>query len=112
MLTKTAIYWGKTAVDMQEEFFRGVREELEPIWQRIPQGVAIPVQRLRTSDADARAVPKILEIDFPDQVALEACPADGIRNEAHAAALAAMKLLNGRFYHPVTEATVLPPAAA
>ena len=52
----------------------------------------------------------ILEMDFPDMVAIEDCLASPIRPESHAATVEVMKLFDGRFYHLVAEATVLSPA--
>jgi hypothetical protein len=52
----------------------------------------------------------ILEMDFPDMAAIEDCLASPIRPESHAATVEVMKLFEGRFYHLVTEATVLAPA--
>ncbi len=50
-------------------------------------------------------------MDFPDQQALDACLASSIRPESHTATEAVMTLFEGRFYHLVSEATVLTPAA-
>ena len=105
MLTRTAIYEGKIHPGQEEEFFRR-----EPIWRRFPGVLAVRVQRTRSADQDARPVAMILEMDFPDQAALDACVASPIRPVAHDATLAVMTLFDGRFYHLVTQATVLPPA--
>ena len=110
MLTRTAIYEGRIHPGQEEEFFRRVRQELEPIWRRFPGVLAVRVQRTRSADQDARPVAMILEMDFPDQAALDACVASPIRPVAHDATLAVMKLFDGRFYHLVTQATALPPA--
>ena len=110
MLTRTAIYEGKVHAGQEEEFFRRVREDLEPIWQRFPGVLAVRVQRTRSADGDARPIAMILEMDFPDQAAIDACVASPIRPEAHAATMEVMRLFDGRFYHLVTEAAALPPA--
>ncbi len=39
----------------------------------------------------------ILEMDFPDQAALDACLASSIRPESHAATEAVMQMFDGRF---------------
>ena len=110
MLTRTAIYEGTIHPGQEEEFFRRVREELEPLWRKFPGVQAVRVQRLRTADADARPIPMILEMDFADMAAIERCLASPIRPESHAATVEVMKLFNGRFYHLVSEARVLAPA--
>ncbi|MCJ2011006.1 hypothetical protein [Methylobacterium sp. J-076] len=107
MLTRTAIYEGTVRDGQEDEFFRRVRDELEPFWRRFPGAVAVRVQRLVSKDADARSVAMILEMDFPDQAALDACLASSIRPESHAATEAVMRMFDGRFYHLVSEARTL-----
>jgi hypothetical protein len=109
MLTRTAIYEGHILPGREDEFFRRVREELEPLWRRFPHVVAVRVQRLQSADADARPIPMILEMDFPDMKSIEDCLASSIRPESHAATLEVMKLFEGRFYHLVSESRVLAP---
>lgn len=111
MLTRTAIYEGKIHRGHEDEFFRRVRDELEPMWQRFPHVTAVRVQRTVKSDGDARPIAMILEMDFPDMKAIEECLASKIRPESHEATEKVMKLFDGRFYHYVTEATVLAPSS-
>ena len=110
MLTRTAIYEGTIHAGKEEEFFARVRDELEPLWRRFPDVTAVRVQRRVSADAAARPIPMILEMDFSDQAAIDACLASSIRPESHEATLAVMKLFEGTFYHYVMEATVLSPA--
>ena len=110
MLTRTAIYEGRIHPGKEDTFFRRVRDELEPLWRRFPNVLAVRVQRTRSSDADAAPVAMILEMDFPDQDAIDACLASPIRPESHAATEEVMKLFDGRFYHLVAEATELSPS--
>ena len=110
MLTRTAIYEGTVRDGQEELFFRRVREELEPLWRRFPHVTAVRVQRVRSHDPDARPIAMILEMDFPDQEAIDDCLASAIRPESHAATVEVMKLFDGRFYHLVAEAAVLAPS--
>ncbi len=110
MLTRTAIYEGTIKAGHEEEFFRRVRDELEPLWRKFPNTTAVRVQRTTTMDRDARPIAMILEMDFPDMAAIDACMASKIRPESHDATEKVMTLFEGRFYHYVTEARVLPPA--
>ena len=80
------------------------------MWRRFPNVIAVRVQRTRTMDKDARPIAMILEMDFPDTKAIDECMASPIRPESHEATEKVMTLFEGRFYHCVTEATVLPPA--
>jgi hypothetical protein len=110
MLTRTAIYEGIIKAGHEDEFFRRVRDELYPLWRRFPHVTAVRVQRTRTHDADARPIAMILEMDFPDQAAIDACLRSPIRPESHSATEKVMTLFDGRFYHYVTDATALDPA--
>lgn len=107
MLTRTAIYEGTVRAGREEEFFARVRDELEPLWRRFPNVTAVRVQRTRQPDPDARPIAMILEMDFPDMAAIEACLASPIRPESHTATMEVMKLFDGRFYHLITEAKTL-----
>ena len=109
MLTRTAIYEGTIHEGKEEEFFRRVRDELEPMWRRFPNAMAVRVQRTIHSDPAARPIAMILEMDFPDMRAIDECMASNIRPESHEATEKVMTLFDGRFYHYVTEATVLAP---
>jgi hypothetical protein len=107
MLTRTAIYEGKIKAGHEDEFFARVRDELEPLWARFPHVTAVRVQRVESADADARPIAMILEMDFPDQAALEACLASSARPAAHAKTEEVMTLFEGRFYHLVADAKTL-----
>lgn len=109
MLTRTAIYEGTIKKGHEDEFFRRVRDELEPLWRRFPHTTAVRVQRTVKSDGDARPIAMILEMDFPDMKSIEDCLASPIRPESHEATEKVMTLFDGHFYHYVTEATVLSP---
>ncbi len=111
MLTRTAIYEGTIKAGREDEFFRRVRDELYPYWRRFPNALAVRVQRTVRADTGARPVAMILEMDFADRQALDACLASPIRPESHAATEAVMTLFEGSFTHYVTEASVLTPSA-
>ena len=110
MLTRTAIYEGAVKPGHEEEFFRRVRDELEPMWRRFPNVKAVRVQRTVSADKDCRPIAMILEMDFADMAAIEDCMASPIRPESHAATEKVMQLFEGRFYHLVAQATMLDPA--
>ncbi len=111
MLTRIAIYEGHIKAGQEDVFFGRVRDELEPIWARFPGATAVRVLRRQTSDAEAVPIPMILEMDFPDMAAIEACLASDIRPHAHAATEAVMQLFEGRFYHLIAESKTLPAAS-
>ena len=51
MLTRTAIYEGTIKAGHEEEFFRRVRDELEPMWRRF-----LHVKAVRPADHHRRQV--------------------------------------------------------
>ncbi len=110
MLTRTAFYEGTIEAGREEEFFRRVRDELYPLWCRFPNVAAVRVQRTVRADEGARPIAMILEMDFPDEAALQACLASSIRPESHAATEAVMTLFSGNFTHYVAQATMLAPS--
>ncbi len=117
MLTRTAIYEGTIAAGQEEQFFREVGEELEPIWRQFPHVRAMRVQRMverdthSTSDAHdtVPVIAMIMEMDFADRAAMRESLASPIRETSHAATMKVMRLFEGRFYHLVTEAAVFGP---
>lgn len=78
MLTRTAIYEGTIHKGKEDEFFRRVRDELEPMRQRFPNVTLVRVQRTVKNDGDDRPIAMILEMDFPDMKAIDECLASSI----------------------------------
>jgi len=107
MLTRTAIYEGRVRPGSEDEFFRRVESELEPIWRQFPHVTAVRVLRTRSQDADGPPIAMVLEMDFPSMEAINECVNSPIRPKAHAATLEVMKLFDGRFYHIVAESRSL-----
>ncbi len=117
MLTRTAIYEGTIEAGAEEQFFREVGDELEPIWRQFPHVRAVRVQRMIDRDSHSTAdehdtvpmIAMIMEMDFPDRAAMRESLESPIREKSHAATMQVMRLFRGRFYHLVTEATVFGP---
>jgi len=105
MLTRTAIYEGALEQDANEdEFFKNVREKLEPIWRSFPEVLAVRVHRVRESDPGAIPIIMILEMDFADHASLERSLKSDIKERSHALTLEVLKPFKGRFFHMVAEA--------
>ena len=103
MLTRIAIYEGRVRAGLEDEFFRRVESELEPIWRQFPNVTAVRVLRTGQQDAEGPPIAMVLEMDFPSMAAIAECLNSPIRPKAHAATLEVMKLFDGRFYHVVAE---------
>ncbi len=106
MITRTAIFEGTIETGQEEAFFRQVEDRLDPIWRQFPHVLAVRVQRVVDTDADAPAIAMIMEMDFPSRAALQESVTSPIRDTAHAATLEVLSVFSGRFYHLVSEPTV------
>lgn len=103
MITRTAIFEGRIKDGCEERFFAEIRTRLVPIWRRFPHARNIRLLRIASSDADARPIAMIQQIDYPSMEALEEALASPARAEARAVTMELMEMFDGRFYHVVGE---------
>lgn len=103
MITRTAIFEGRFAPGDEARFFAGVEERLAPIWRDFPHALDIRWFRMDLADADARPIVMIQQIDYPSHEALAAAISSPVRDRARAITLELMTLLDGSFYHFISE---------
>ncbi|MBN8817237.1 MAG: hypothetical protein J0I80_00795 [Sphingomonas sp.] len=103
MITRTAIFEGRFSGDNEARFFAGVEERLAPLWRKFPHAVDVRWFRMDTADADARPIVMIQQIDYPSHEALAEAVASPIRDQSRAVTLDLMTLLDGSFYHFISE---------
>lgn len=103
MITRTAIFEGTFAEGNEARFFAGVEETLAPLWRQFPHALDVRWFRMDSADADARPIVMIQQIDYPSHEALAAAIASPIRDQARAATLDLIQLLDGNFYHFISE---------
>ncbi len=71
MITRSAIFEGRIAPGREEEFFRGVREALVPLWRQFPESGNLRLHRMVGADADAPAIVMIQQMDYPSRDAID-----------------------------------------
>ena len=103
MITRTAIFEGSFPEGNEARFFAGVEERLAPMWRIFPHALDVRWFRMDSADADARPVVMIQQIDYPSHEALAAAISSPVRDKARAITLELMELLDGRFYHFISE---------
>jgi len=103
LITRSAIFEGRIKTGCEERFFAAINERLAPLWRRFPHATNVRLLRVLQSDADARPVVMIQQIDYPSMAALEEAIASPVRAEARAITMELMEMFDGRFYHVVSE---------
>lgn len=103
MITRTAVFEGSFPEGNEERFFNGVAERLAPMWRQFPHALDVRWYRIDSGDADARPIVMIQQIDYPTHEALAAAISSPIRDQARAITLELMQLLDGSFYHFISE---------
>ncbi|MBO9581350.1 MAG: hypothetical protein J7498_10710 [Sphingobium sp.] len=103
MITRTAIFEGRFSGDNEARFFAGVEERLAPLWRQFPNALDVRWFRMDSADADARPIVMIQQIDYPSHEALAQAVASPIRDQSRAVTLELMELLDGGFYHFISE---------
>ena len=106
MITRTAIFEGHFTGDNEVRFFAGIEERLAPLWRQFPHALAVRWFRMDSADTDARPIVMIQQIDYPSHEALAQAIASPIRDQARAVTLELMTLLDGSFYHFISEGGV------
>ncbi len=108
MITRTAVFEGRVRSGYEARFFDDIERRLAPLWQRFPNALAVRWWRTLQTDADAPPILMIQQIDYPSIAAMEEALRSSVRTEARAVTLELMEMFDGRFYHVVSDALLLP----
>lgn len=111
MITRTAIFEGRIKPGHEDSFFDAVERRLVPLWRRFPDASNVRLFRIAAADADAPPIAMIQQIDYPSMAALEAAIASPVRDQARAITMELMEMFDGRFYHLISGANAVEPAA-
>lgn len=103
MHTRSAIFEGTIHPGREEDFFRIVKEQLLPVWKRMPNAQAVRVMRMLNVDPGSPSIAMVQEIDYPSMAAVEEALASPVRLEGRVITDRMMEMFNGRFYHVVYE---------
>lgn len=103
MITRTAVFEGRFKAGDEARFFAGVEERLAPVWREFPHALAVRWFRMEGVEADAHPIVMIQQIDYPSRETLAAAIDSPVRDRARAITMELMELLDGRFYHFISE---------
>jgi len=103
MHTRSAIFEGTIHPGREEEFFAIVKEQLLPVWKRMPNANAVRVMRVLNVDLGSPPIVMVQEIDYPSIEAVEEALASPVRLEGRVITDRMMEMFDGRFYHVVYE---------
>lgn len=103
MLTRTAVFEGSFAPGNKERFFAAVEERLAPLWREFPHALALRWFKVDEADETARPIVMIQQIDYPSREAMAEALSSSVRDRARAATMQMMELLEGTYYHYVSE---------
>lgn len=103
MLTRTAIFEGTFLPNREANFFDAIEERLAPLWRQFPHALDVRWFRIDAADDTARPIVMIQQIDYPSRDAMADALSSPIRDQARAATLDVMQMLDGTFYHYVSE---------
>ena len=107
MITRSAIFEGKIKEGFEARFFAEIEERLAPLWCQFPKATNVRLQRVIGRDDDAAPIVMIQHIDYPSRADIDAALASPIRTQARAVTLEILRMFEGRFYHVISEASLL-----
>jgi len=103
MITRTAVFEGTFRGPGEDRFFDLVEERLAPLWRQFPHALDVRWFRIDEADASARPIVLIQQIDYPSKEAMAEALASPTRALARSVTVELMQLLDGEFYHYVSE---------
>ncbi|WP_168990545.1 hypothetical protein [Aureimonas flava] len=101
MHTRSALFEGTIRPGCEEEFVRVVMSELMPIWQAMPNALAVRVLRTERAEPGAPALVLVQEIDYPSLEAVAEAEASPVRARGAPVVARLMTLFDGTLRHVV-----------
>lgn len=103
MLTRTAVFEGTFRPEQEGPFFEAIERRLAPLWRQFPHALDVRWFRIDAADETARPIVMIQQIDYPSHEAMAEALSSPIRDKSRAVTLEIMQMLDGSFYHYVSE---------
>lgn len=103
MLTRTAVFEGRFKPGQEEAFFEAIEQRLAPLWRRFPHASDVRWFRIDAADDTARAIVMMQQIDYPSHDAMADALSSPIRDQARDVTLELMQMMDGTFYHYLSE---------
>jgi hypothetical protein len=101
MYTRSALFEGTIRPGCEEAFYDLAMRELMPVWQAMPNALAVRVLRTERAEAGAPALVLVQEIDYPTWAAVEEAEASPVRARGAPVVEKLMALFDGTLRHVV-----------
>ena len=101
MYTRSALFEGTIRPGCEEAFYDLVMRDLMPVWQAMPNAVAVRVLRPERAEAGAPALVLVQEIDYPSLAAVDEAEASPVRARGAPVMARLMRLFDGTLRHVV-----------
>ncbi len=101
MFTRSALFEGRIHPGSEEAFYRIAMTELMPVWQAMPNAMAVRVLRTERADEGAPALVLVQEIDYPSLEAVAEAEASPVRARGAPVVARMMELFEGTLRHIV-----------
>ena len=103
MITRTAVFEGRIKPGCEDRFLTAFREQLMPLWQKLPHASNIRLPPVQSADPGSPQIVLIQQVDYPSVAALEEALASPARDQARTLTRELMQMFEGRLYHLVSE---------
>lgn len=99
--TRSALFEGTIRPGCEEAFYSLVMAELMPVWQAMPNALAVRVLRTERREDGAPALVLVQEIDYPSEEAVAEAEASPVRARGAPVMDKLMTLFDGTLRHVV-----------
>jgi hypothetical protein len=103
MLIRCAFFEGRVKPGFEQQFSKFVADRLVPLWNNFPGAREVRVLRQIDADTPVPHYAMVLQIQYPDQTAMDLALASEVRAQSRAETAELVKMYDGRIFHTVFE---------
>jgi hypothetical protein len=103
MLIRCAFFEGRVKPGFESQFSTFVAERLVPLWNSFPGAAEVRVLRQLDADTPEPHYTMVLQIQYPDQAAMDLALASDVRAKSREVTGELIKMYDGRIFHTVFE---------
>ena len=103
MLIRCAFFEGRVKPGLESQFAKFVAERLVPLWNTFPGATEVRVLRQVDADTPEPHYAMVLQIQYPDQTAMDLALNSEARAKSRAETAELVKIYDGRIFHTVFE---------
>jgi hypothetical protein len=103
MLIRCAFFEGRVKPGFESQFSSFVAEHLVPLWNTFPGATEVRVLRQVDADTPEPHYAMVLQIQYPDQAAMDLALKSEIRAKSRTETAELVKMYDGRIFHTVFE---------